>query len=90
MFACMAKSEEKSELMRDEFPEVQAREEDESREWTQWTLKNFHPRSALLNLQNLLYREIFFYNKKKINYTLTKEKEMIGFLMGFSISSGVF
>lgn len=31
MFACMAKSEEKSELMSDEFPEVQAREEDESR-----------------------------------------------------------
>lgn len=40
MFDCMARGEEKSELISDELPELQAKEE------TEWTPKNFHTRSG--------------------------------------------
>lgn len=68
MFVCMARVEEKSELSSDELPELQAREEDESRasmdrmdsqKLSHEIQLQIHLHSSLLNLQNLLYREIF-------------------------------
>lgn len=67
MFACMARGDE---LISDELPELQAKEESESRASTGrmdsqklsheiWLQIHLH--SILLNLQKLLWREIFLY-----------------------------